>query len=290
MLLFHPPRLLAALSILGLALAACSGNSQPESAAPPPAAPAPPPAPTVPATPIPAAEPWAGTWAYDADFDSGTLTITRRPDDAAGFSFALEAFSGSHSGELRGRARLQKGYARYVASPDESPCELIFRLNPDSSLTVEQPEGTCGAGAGVSFAGRYQREASGTRKAAPKEITLLSRGIFHSSAEDAAFRRLVGADYHRFAESAQLVSEDTTSEFPGATVYDAFVRGLGGVMASIIIVGPPGRLWAAVVAGDSVLYFTNQPEYANRLPATIRRWSGATVEENRIIEYKSQPR
>ncbi|RTQ48871.1 hypothetical protein EJV47_14840 [Hymenobacter gummosus] len=279
-------RLLAACSFLGLKLAACSGGSAPETA------PAAPPAPAAPVPPAPSLRAWTGTWAYHDEFDSGTLTIRSRPGDTEGFDFELQGLSGAHTGELSGRARLKKNVSRYSAdNPEEGPCQLIFRLTEDSTLTVEQPKGTCGAGAGVSFAGEYRRETGrGAAAAKPKETTMLSRGIFRTPSEDAAFRQLVGADYRRFTESAQLVSEDTDSEFLGATVYESSVRGLGSVEGNMVIIDKDKHIWAAVLAGDSVLYYTNRPDYLTRLPGAIDKWQSYAQEEPRTVVYMSQPK
>lgn len=272
-------------------LTACS--SSPETDRPAAAPTLPPVAAPVPAPPAATADSaraWAGTWSYQDAFASATLTITPRPNDPAAFDFAFEAITGAHTGQVSGRAELRGGVARYIATASEDgPCQLIFRRGGPRTIRVEQPEGSCGAGAGVSFEGQYAQDGGARPHSAaePAEPTMLNRGAFRNAREDAAFRQLVGADYGRFTASAQLVSEEEDAELPGARVYDSFVRGLGSVLQNVVVIDGQRNLWAAVVAGDSILYYTSRPEDAHRLPAPVEKWR-LRMGEDKTVVYKSE--
>ena len=274
-------------------LTACSPSPQADHPAAPPAAP-PPAAAAAPPLVVAAgsARAWAGTWSYREAFAAGTLTITPRPDDPAAFDFAFESDNGAHTGDISGRAALRSGVARYTAPASEyGPCQLVFRRSGPNTVTVEQPEGTCGAGAGVSFAGQYARDGSPQARQAAKaaEPTMLSLGILQNSQEDAAFRQVVGPDYGRFTASSQLISEEEDAALPGARVYDSFVRGLGSVMQNIVVIDPQHSIWAAVVAGDSILYYTSRPEDARRLPAPVEKWRTGMGKGKTLVYMSDRP-
>jgi hypothetical protein len=43
-------------------------------------------------------------------------------------------------------------------------------------------------------------------------------------------------------------------------------------MEGIIMQRPNGMIYAAVIDGDSVRYFSNDPQYIKKLPKTIENW------------------
>ena len=57
-----------------------------------------------------------------------------------------------------------------------------------------------------------------------------------------------------------------------AKVFTGAVRGLFTIMEGIIMRCPNGRIYAAVIYGDIVNFFSNDPLYNNKLPITIDKW------------------
>lgn len=214
-----------------------------------------------------AASPWNGDWTRTAggEWESADLKITVTTGNA--LSFELMAFSGSHSGEASGSARIEDRKA--VWTDAETGCRMVFALEGDAIRLEASDACTSLAGMGVLFGGTYHR---GKIKSAP--TNLLSRGVFESEAQDKAFRTLVGSYYDRFASCFHLVGEEDDLDGFGARVRQGFVRGIAPSMSAIVMIDAKNRIWAAVVdeEAEAVRYFTSVAGSKQELPKTIRAW------------------
>jgi uncharacterized protein YecT (DUF1311 family) len=201
---------------------------------------------------------WQGKWdrVGVGRFDEATLTISEATP--LGFIFALEAMSGGNSGEVSGQAKVEGNRAWYE---DEQNCRLDFSL-AGGKIKVQGNEG-CQyyAGNGVHFDGEYAR--AGARPVARPAPP---------SAEQKALAALAGKHYQLFLDTMQLEGEEQDLDGWGAKVRSYGVRGLFTAQESIIMYGARGRIWAAVIDGDEVRYFTNDQAQARRLPRTIEQW------------------
>ncbi|MBP7867719.1 MAG: hypothetical protein KA419_17445 [Acidobacteria bacterium] len=211
--------------------------------------------------------PWNGDWTRTAggEWESADLKITVTSDNA--FSFELMAFSGSHSGEASGGARIEGRKAVWTEA--ETGCRMVFTLEGDTIRLEASDACSSLAGMGVVFDGTYRK---GKIKAAP--ASLLSRGVFETESQDAAFRALVGKHYDRFAACFHLVGEEEDLDGFGARVRRGFVRGIAPSMNAIVMIDPNNRIWAAVVddEAEAVRYFTSVAGSKQELPKTIRAW------------------
>jgi hypothetical protein len=220
----------------------------------------------------PAAETWDGKWLREnsGNAESSELTITKAAEGY--FQFTLATFSGSHMGNVEGKARINGSEAVFSDTEDCLGCVIRFRLK-QQVVTVETNEPcSCFAGVGVVFDGRYFRP----EKLPKPDLSLAGQGVLPDKAAEKEFQKLTGADYEQFRGSFHLINEEEDRDGFGAKVYSGRVRGLSGAMESIIMHQPKGVLfWAAVITDeDGIHYYSNDPEYRQRLPETIKEWWG----------------
>jgi hypothetical protein len=221
---------------------------------------------------------WTGKWSRTKDyFSPATLKIWNVSE--TGFDFKLSAASGGHTGMIgffdQGSARAQfiEGYAVYKTK--EGILKFYLR---DDKLIVEQ-KGNIDAGMGVVYLGEYQK---GEVVLVPP--TLVEHNVFHDSSEEIAFKALVGDYYRSFLASFHLVYEEKDLDQVGASVYRGGVRGLFTCMEGIIMRTSDGEMWAGVIQGDKVRYFTNSKRF-NGLPLTIENWRSGFKNKEVITVY-----
>jgi len=219
---------------------------------------------------------WSGKWSRtESYFCPATLIIWNV--SKTGFDFKLSAASGANMGgigffEGPQRTRFIGGAAVYQ-TPEGT---LTFCLK-DGKLTIDQQGGDLWAGLGVSFYGQYKR---GEAILVPP--TLVEHGVFENPAQEKVFKALAGENYETFLEAFQLVWKEDDLDHIGARVYHGGVRGLFTYMEGIIMTTPNGEMWAAVIAGDKVLYFTNSKRI-NGLPLTIENWRSRFTDKEVIM-------
>ena len=191
--------------------------------------------------------------------------------------FSLKAFNGGHGGELEGVAIVDENVALFYQDNEYDTCLLEFKLTRDSAITIEQKKGICYAGMGVSYDGQYKNSKI---VAEEKDETLLSLGIFKTGKEDSLFKSLVGSDYALFVYSTQTTSEEEDLDSLHAKVNYSGVTGLYTIQENIIMIDSlDNNIWAAVLHGEKVHYFTNSNEYKMKIPKTIEKW------RERFAEY-----
>lgn len=229
---------------------------------------------------------WKGKWQRNIRMNEGNLEITGTGEDS--LSFTLLATSGGNVGVVDGKILVSGRKARYTVED----CDLVFTLMGDSAIDVEQKDGLCFAGLGVTYSGSYINE-----KMAPaqKDVDLYDLGMLPAKA-DSQLRALTGKDYDLFLKSTQLTSEDEDLDKVKAKVLASGVRGLFSTMENMIMYTDKGDIWAAVInmekdsvfkdkLNGKVYYYTNRADYANRLPATIDRWRSRFKDYE--VKYKS---
>lgn len=193
---------------------------------------------------------------------AATLVISEASNGA--FTFEILASSGAHTGQIESAAKIV-GPNRAIFI-DEDRCQLTFHLK-GAAVKIETTTGCQWyAGVGVHFAGEYRANVKIIRS------TLMDKGIFQTEGQEEAFQRLVGNDYELFLQNTHLVFATEDLDGFGAKVYEVGVRGLFTMMEAIYVIGPKGRLWAAVIDEDTVKVYTNEKSHPTRLPRTIERW------------------
>jgi hypothetical protein len=101
--------------------------------------------------------------------------------------------------------------------------------------------------------------------------------VFRDKEVAPALRGLLKKNYRKLIESMTQASypEDLLSfvDRKGVLTLRGFVPGLFTIMEAILIVEPCGNIYAAILdEGERFLYFSNDREYIDRLPAEVERW------------------
>jgi hypothetical protein len=239
--------------------------------------------------------PWEGKWVAGNYHTYSTLTISKATDKD--FHFNIDAYRGSHLGQIAGIAQITKAQALAQAHIDvyESPrdktdifCDLSFTKNRDVIKIIELETGDCTytTGVGVYFDGEYKKDG----KVPHPTIEVLS--VLKTPAQQQAFSKLVGKYLYLFTESNMITDgiydDDDNFSASVSSGSVAYINSLG----NIIMVTKDSNIWAAVMNYDSqkhqevVYYFTNVEKYKKQLPETIQNWidpAGIDLNSTKII-------
>ncbi len=219
---------------------------------------------------------WSGVWNVPSRFTPSTLTIS--PVKASAFHFKIEAMNGANMGEISGTAKISGNRAFFddrVSNKNGSEkygCTLTFR-HKGTFIDVDMTDECFSyAGSGVYFKNKYYKG-----KPTPAENDFVYLEVFPDAALDNKFKALVGKDYERFLNSFHQIIPGEDLDELGAKVFSACVRGICPFTAGIIMYDPKGNIWAAVLddsAPENIFayYYTNSPDWTNKLPETINKW------------------
>jgi uncharacterized protein len=210
-----------------------------------------------------------GSWrrSNPSGFEPSQLTIER--ETLKDFSFSISAENGVRSGTFYGQAsKVSESVAKYDG---DIACQLEFRKVSATELSLLENGCNDIGGVGVTFGGKYLSGDTDPERRV--------RDFINSPKINESFRELVGEYYPLFLSTAHLSSSLPVRDPLHAMAHSFVVRGLSGVRESIVMIGDAGALWAAVIEpvdGENltpkVLYFTNQTEWASRIPDTIHEW------------------
>lgn len=189
-------------------------------------------------------------------FEPSTLTITQVTDSEVAFS--LHAWSGGNSGRTAGVAKIEG--RRAIFSGEDY--EFIFEFFKDKIVVSES--GRIPAGLNVGYRGEYIR----SERMKPIVFSTLSESKFLTPEQDEILKGISGKYYENFQHTAQWRTESDNLDGWGARVYRFNVNGMLGYIESIVMVNEKGEMWAAVIDGDQVRYFTNT-DMTHDLPRTI---------------------
>jgi uncharacterized protein YecT (DUF1311 family) len=208
----------------------------------------------------------AGIWSVIGGTVTENATIEITEVASTSFVFKLSAISGTHDGEIAGTALIQGSTAAF--RDPESKCALTFERRDQRISVGANDECSQMGGVGVAFAGDYQY---GRLK--PALPTLRELGVLADGVGDDAVATLVGSSYEQLLSGFQLMSDGQDSDSLGTKVVAGTVRGLVGITGGIVMSRADGRLYIAVIDGDTVRYFTNDPMRTKQLPQTIEQWT-----------------
>jgi hypothetical protein len=218
---------------------------------------------------------WWGFWSAGEPQGSygGRLLISET--STRGFTFHLQVYNGSHSGQIRGFAEFANRYtaeARIEAPLDGEICKLRFRRSQEDFTILKIEEiGGCRSfhGMGAHFNGTFVRERE----------TLFDFG-FMNEVELQRLFTITGQYYKpmmlRFGGTGR---QDWIDKEIHGEAFFGMVRGLATIMAAIVMKGYRGELWAAYIDGDQVRYFTTEKAYKDKLPQTIEEWRSSFREK-----------
>lgn len=216
---------------------------------------------------------WTGHWKREGYFDGSSLEITSQNENMIRFS--IDAIDGGHMGFLEGYAVINQNTAIYVEQSsgeefnESENIVVLFTLNGDTTITIKEMSMYNGAGFGVSYNGDYTR---GDSKDTLNEYVPNGRKIFNNESQETIFKELVGNYYIDFLNTTQV--KETATDIDGfkATVHYFAVKHMYTLMESIIIIDSSNKIWAAVIDGENLYYFTNSQKHKKSLPKTINKW------------------
>ena len=228
----------------------------------------------------------AGTFAWNGDWSKVTspqvsAELHVRALAPGRYRIKLSAQSGGNLGEYEGEARAHGNDLR--VDDVDGDCQLLLHRT-HRQIEVEQLDGSCGAGAGVYFAGRYTPGA----KALPARWELLDRGLVRSRSVADGIRNALGI--HAYDELLAALHVCTDEREAGLTTTSCFVRGLGNGYAATIMEADGGRWWLAY-RGDSeeARYYTGVAADAKRPPAGIAQWHAELPRPLRLMSAPGRP-
>lgn len=207
----------------------------------------------------------AGQWTRVGDVPYERAVLSIDSVTATGFAFELSATNGAQPGEIDGTAAKRGATAAFI--DDDTKCEVRFGRLGARLVVSTSPACASMGGMAVTFAGEF---AKGEVKS--RTVTLTERGVLTRNVSEQDFRALVGDAYDAFTSSFQMVSGEKDADGLGAKVASGAVRGLFTVAEAIVMSRPDGKIYAAVIDDTVVKYFSNDPDFKNKLPKTIDAW------------------
>lgn len=203
---------------------------------------------------------WNGEWTRASQFDVGVLEISN--SNSSTFDFTLEVYSGAHVRNMEGTARINGKRASFT--DEYSACELTFTHKGELIFIKETID--CSLFSSTTYAGEFALEPP----------ALMENSLYPSIIEDKTvndeLQELFGEDYPLFYDTMQLVYTGEYDDEVKGNVISGAVRGLFTIMEAIIVIGDDGSLYGAVINNGSIHYYTNNPNYKNKLPISIVTW------------------
>jgi hypothetical protein len=240
---------------------------------------------------------WAGTWRWNSRYAPASIRIKML--SSTRFHFKIDTLNGANMGEISGIARVKRNKAYFddregrKKGIQTSGCRLLFINKGKSIQLIEALEECRGYHGNAAY---FSREDYVKGSPPLLEKNFVDREVFPDPAIDGKFKALVGAkDYEHFMNDFHLVHDEEKDEELNARVFTGCVRGICPWESAVIMFDDKGRFWAALnILFDEpdtgeVHYYTNDPAWADKLPAAIEKWHEGSMPEIPVI-YKNKPR
>ncbi|MEO3989872.1 hypothetical protein VSR74_08595 [Pseudocitrobacter sp. Cyp-38S] len=218
---------------------------------------------------------WEGRWwnTSVSNMSGGTIQFSRSAEWSV--TTDIRVWSGLNKDEFTAEARKIYGMALVERIADTSNCRLLFIPRKSGAIQVfSNADWSCGLSmpSGAFIDGRYMRSDTDPR---PK-ATLLSLAVFADPKMDERFRVLVGDDYQKFVDTANVYIYQDDIDNIGATVVSMWVRGAANRQTAIVMY-TKSDIWAARVAPDKngklvLSYFSTKGNDLRTMPRTIAGW------------------
>jgi hypothetical protein len=216
---------------------------------------------------------WLGTWLRESDrFNKATMEISYNTENS--FSFKIQALCGVHTGAVLGVALIKDNFAVFDDGKDGI---LGFSLE-NNKIILKQNSGMARyGGIGVGFGGNYVQGDINL-----KDVTFIDHKILTPYQEE-LFKEMTGQYYETFKNTLHIRYEVDDLDGFGSKVHRVGVRGLFSYMECIVMVTDDNKIWAAVIDGNNIRYFTNTTQ--TQLPLTIEKWRERF--KYRLVIYQS---
>lgn len=218
---------------------------------------------------------WEGRWwnTSAANMSGGVIQFSH----SAEWSIIadIRIWAGLNKDEFTAEARKINDMVLIENMVDSKQCKVLFiprksgaiqaYSNADWGCRLSMPNG-------AFIDGRYLKSDQDPR---PK-ATLLSLAIFTDPKMDERFRTLVGDDYQKFVDTANIYIYHEDIDNIGATAISMWVRGAANVHTAIIMY-TSSRIWAARVEPDghgklTFKYYSTEGNDMSKMPRTIAEW------------------
>lgn len=218
---------------------------------------------------------WEGHWwnTSVSNMSGGTIHFSHSAEWSV--ITDIRVWSGLNKDEFTAEARKIYGMALVERIADTSNCRLLLIPRKSGALQVfSNADWSCGLfmPSGAFIDGRYVRAESDPR---PK-ATLLSLNVFSDPKMDERFRALVGADYQKFVDTANVYIYQDDIDNIGATVVSMWVRGAANRRTAIVMY-TKSDIWAARVEPNKegkleLKYFSTKGKDLRTMTRTIAGW------------------
>lgn len=218
---------------------------------------------------------WDGRWwnTSAANMSGGVVQFSHSADWS--ITADIRIWAGMNKDEFTAEARKINGMVLIDDMIDSKKCKVLFiprksgaiqaYSNADWGCRLSMPSG-------AFIDGRYLKSDTDPR---PK-ATLQSLAIFSDPKMDERFRALVGNDYQKFVDTANIYIYTVDIDNVGATVVSMWVRGAANTRTAIVMYAG-SNIWAARIQPDgkgklAFSYFSTLGNDAVLMPRTIAEW------------------
>ncbi|HDS9458773.1 TPA: hypothetical protein QH851_003535 [Enterobacter asburiae] len=218
---------------------------------------------------------WEGRWwnTSAANVSGGVIQFSHSADWS--IIADIRIWAGLNKDEFTAEARKLNGMVLIDNMVDSKHCKVLFipRIsgaiqaysNADWGCRLLMPSG-------AFIDGRYVKSDQDPR---PK-ATLQSLEIFRDAKVDERFRALVGDEYQKFVDTANIYIYQDDIDNIGATVVSMWVRGAANTRTAIIMY-TANDIWAARIEPDdkgklAFSYFSTQGNDTAKMPRTLAEW------------------
>lgn len=184
--------------------------------------------------------------------------------------YNLSAFNGIHTGALSSFGIIENNVAKTVFKDkpyylkDENVV-FEFRIQNDL-LLLNSNDYSFYCGMGVEFGSEYVKGGIDI-----KMPTALEVGIVETKEQDELFKKLVGDKYSDFIMyTSHVFYSELTWNGEKVKAGESYLRGYSGCCWYII---SKEHIYAAIIGDDGIYYYTNDKNYADRIPEPMAEWA-----------------
>lgn len=225
---------------------------------------------------------WEGRWwnTSAANMSGGVIQFSHSADWS--IVADIRIWAGMNKDVYTAEARKINGMVLIDNMIDSKKCKVLFIPRKSGAIQVySNAEWGCRLSMpnGAFIDGRYLKSETDPR---PK-ANLLSLGIFKDANIDARFRTLVGDDYQKFVDTANIYIYHEDIDNIGATAISMWVRGAANSRTAIVMY-TASNIWAARVEPDGkgklrFSYFSTLSDDKSKMPRTIADWKLRYLEQ-----------
>lgn len=202
-----------------------------------------------------------GSWSWELEkkYPGTYKNVIFSNQSSKEIKFLVTANLGANTCELSGFAKAKEASFVYE---DEDQCIAEFTYNrKNDGISIDyNPQCSRYCGLSADFEGNYIRDFE----------YFVDKGVFNLI-EATEFRYLTGGYYEDFVDSMQSIFLPEEGSDRSYLVYTGGVRGLYTIKEAIIIKGF-GKLWAAFIDDEEVIYFTNSSRWIDKPPSEFDEW------------------